>query len=70
MTVEELYDLDTDPGETENLLPDYRGDFGRLRAAVRDYLDVVRRSRASEGADAIVLDDAIREKLRALGYIE
>jgi hypothetical protein len=66
---EELYDLSSDPEEKTNLLPDAARDLGSLRAEARTFIDQARILRAERGGQEIVLDEALEEQLRALGYI-
>jgi len=67
---EELYDLSADPGERQNLLPGGAAKIGSLRGQVRDYLETVRQRRTEGGGGRILLDEALEEKLRALGYVQ
>ena len=67
---EELYDLSSDSGEHENLLPDHGDQIGGLRSHVRGYLELIRRRRAAGNGERIVVDDELAEKLRALGYVQ
>jgi arylsulfatase A-like enzyme len=66
---EELYDLSKDPGERTNLLSGAARDLGNLRAEVRQFIDQARILRAERRGQEIVLDEALEEQLRALGYI-
>jgi arylsulfatase A-like enzyme len=66
---EELYDLSRDPEERTNLLPDAARDLGNLRAEARTFVDQARILRAERRGQEIVLDEALEEQLRALGYI-
>jgi arylsulfatase A-like enzyme len=59
-----LYDLQTDPGETKNVLQDQR----RAYAALRDSL--TRWLAQNEGKGSAAAARAAQEKLRSLGYIE
>jgi hypothetical protein len=66
---EELYDLARDPGETKDILAGT--DAGAFRSRVRAFLEEVRTRRgAGEAAGAIVLDEEMRDRLRALGYLD
>lgn len=64
---EELYDLESDPREQQSVLAAHPGIASDLRKQLRSEL-------ASDGqaepADAAVIDDALMERLRALGYVE
>ena len=66
---EELFDLSSDSGEHENLLPYHDDQIGGLRSHVRGYLELVQQRRAG-GAGERIVDDELAEKLRALGYVQ
>jgi choline-sulfatase len=72
--LEELYDLDRDPGEKHNLIadrPDLAGMFRREMAAFAGRAAAYRRrSFNSSDANKITLDASEKEKLRALGYLK
>ena len=57
----ELYHLASDPGETDNLLRERRGDYARLRDAMSSY-----RSELESPAEA---DAETAERLASLGYL-
>ncbi len=61
----ELYDLLSDPGETQNIAAEHPELVGRMTGAGEAI-----RSRRSLERDEVALDQATREELRALGYIE
>ena len=61
----ELYDLQSDPGETRNIAADHPELVGRMTEAGEAI-----RSRRSVERDEVALDQATREELRALGYVE
>ena len=67
---EELYDLIRDPGRKPKPRarrpPPALEDF---RRGLSDYLEESRVYRAFDRGDAVIEDDAIRERLEALGYI-
>jgi arylsulfatase A-like enzyme len=65
---EELYDRSRDPGEREDLFG--KGDVEAFRSDVRRFLEDVRSRRSSDSARAIVLDEKMRDRLRALGYLD
>ena len=67
---EELYDLSSDPGEHENLLPEHGDKVGGLRSHVGDAIEKVQQRRAGDAGEQIVVDDELAEKLRALGYVQ
>jgi arylsulfatase A-like enzyme len=60
-----LFDLDADPGETTDLFKEGHPEVERLRGLLASYI-------AGDGAEpgAVELDEATREQLRALGYIQ
>lgn len=64
-TRHELYDLAVDPGETDNLYAVGPGDW----AARLESRRAQSRAKKVEAAAQIELDDAQREKLEALGYV-
>jgi arylsulfatase A-like enzyme len=68
---EELYDLSEDRGEKNDIIAQ-RGssDAEGLRSEVRTFLKDVRGLRAGDRAGAIVLDEKMRDRLRALGYLD
>ena len=61
----ELYDLLADPGETR----DIAGDHPRVVARLTEAGEAIR-SRRSVEREEVALDQATREELRALGYLE
>ena len=65
---EELYDLVNDPRETRNLLPEAATDAGSFRRQMWTFLDKAKRSREGRRSQPVELDEATRERLRALGY--
>jgi arylsulfatase A-like enzyme len=68
---EELYDLSEDRGETNDIIAQRgRRDVQALRSEVRTFLKDVRGLRAGDRAGAIVLDEEMRDRLRALGYLD
>lgn len=68
-TREELYDLARDPGEKSNLIERPGVDPGPFRAALRSYAATARELAPADDGD-IVLDEALMEELRTLGYID
>lgn len=66
---EELYDLMRDPGESHNLGLDDPPILEDFRRELADYLEESRIYRAFDQGDAVIEDDAIRDRLEALGYI-
>jgi len=68
---EELYDLSEDRGENNDIIAQRgRRDVQALRSEVRTFLKDVRGLRAGDRAGAIVLDEEMRDRLRALGYLD
>jgi choline-sulfatase len=63
----ELYDTETDPGETHNIAALYASRADRLERALRDFLD--RTSAKRPAAAPRPVDPAVEERLRALGYV-
>lgn len=59
-----LYDLQADPGETKNVLPNQRRAYAALHDALTRWLT------RNEGKGAADAARAAQEKLRSLGYIE
>ena len=69
MAREELYDLTVDPEEKNNL--ETSDDMTAFREELRAHLEKARRFRAEQqSGGAVVIDETIREQLRALGYIQ
>lgn len=62
----ELYDLDEDPGETENVLAAHPD----VAAAMERWLDWYLESEAAAQAVAEELDPEVVERLRSLGYLQ
>ena len=69
----ELYDLESDPGETVNLYDQLPGEVGKLMPLLREWLarDPDRNAdRTAEEEEALeALDPAARQQLETLGYI-
>ncbi|MFW6128725.1 MAG: sulfatase [Candidatus Aminicenantaceae bacterium] len=66
----ELYDMNKDPGETINLAGDrsYRGLCFRLLNKINDYYK--KADWKKQKKETVVLDEALRERLKSLGYIK
>ena len=65
LPIPELYDMDSDPGETSNQVSGMAGTAARLRQALRDY-----RAREEAGVNARIEEDAeTMRRLQALGYL-
>ena len=67
---EELYNLERDPHETDNLVDETPHNLEGSRSGLDAYLDEARAFRDWRQGDAVIEDDAIRERLRALGYLQ
>lgn len=69
----ELYDLESDPGETENLYDQLPGEVGKLMPLLREWLarDPDRETDRTEEEEKAIqaLDPAARQQLETLGYI-
>jgi hypothetical protein len=65
----ELYDLEKDPGETKNLAANiaYRDMCFELLNKINKLLD---QAGEIEKRDEVTLDQSLRERLKALGYIK
>jgi arylsulfatase A-like enzyme/predicted Zn-dependent protease len=63
----ELYDLQSDPGETVNLVEKQKGTADALGRALQDI--VARTTRAANGRQPARVDPEVEERLRALGYV-
>ncbi len=69
MVSEELYDLTADPEEKNNL--ETSDDMTAFREELRAHLERARRFRADqEKGGPVVIDDEVRERLQALGYMQ
>ena len=68
---EELYDLSVDPNEKDNVISRAERAARRsYREELRAYLAEGHRLRSQRRGETVILDEAIRENLEALGYIE
>ncbi|MBN1490514.1 MAG: sulfatase-like hydrolase/transferase [Phycisphaerae bacterium] len=65
----ELYDLQSDPGELNNLLPAQNSEAERLAQALQTWLDEVPTSETARGQTP-TMNPAVLEALRHLGYVE
>jgi arylsulfatase A-like enzyme len=63
-----LYDLEADPGETENLAEVWKNRTQELLARL-DEFHAISSGKAGSG-HTVTIDDETREKLKALGYIQ
>jgi arylsulfatase A-like enzyme len=66
----ELYDLASDPGETEDVSREYPDLVRKFEARVQAHLQRVAETAPDTTPDALDLDDATRHRLRALGYVD
>ena len=66
---EEFYDLLRDPGEHVDLHSAGLVDASFQRQQARTFLDEVRSARQRQGGGTILLDEELKERLRALGYL-
>ncbi len=64
----ELYDLEADPGETENRVDDHPDRVERYRERLTDHLKMVRET--NESLPDVSMDDETEERLKNLGYLE
>jgi arylsulfatase A-like enzyme len=69
LATSELYAVDRDPGETENLIAEH-ADVGSELRAHADAQETAARAMASAGGESQKLSTAEEEALRALGYID
>lgn len=60
---EELYDLQSDPGERNNVVAEHPEVVGELRRTMREKL------KQSPTGAAVAFDESLREELEALGYL-
>jgi arylsulfatase A-like enzyme len=67
LRTEELYDLDSDPEESENVIAQHPALASTLRAKLASY---ARPAAVDDAVSEIELDEAAKERLRALGYME
>jgi arylsulfatase A-like enzyme len=70
LVYEELYDLSQDEGELNNLLPDTEMGIEFFRDHAETYLATVRKARAGQRGQRIVIDEELKKSLEALGYVE
>lgn len=67
-STEELYDLETDAGERTNLITRDTPDAAQLRAFAREYWQRGSMDGGAQPHQLDEIDDATRERLKALGY--
>ena len=66
---EEIYDLVSDPGETRNLLDEPTLDTSLHRQQLYAYLQEAREYQQGRQGEAVITDETILERLKALGYV-
>ena len=67
---EELYDLQTDPGERHDLATASAAELRGFREKLRAYFQEAKRLRATRKGEKVVLDEEALQRLRTLGYVE
>jgi arylsulfatase A-like enzyme len=65
-----LFDLETDPMERENIAPAQPAVVHALMKIVREQQERVEQTRPAEAVEAPILDQAMLDRLRDLGYVE
>jgi hypothetical protein len=66
---DELYDLAQDPSERRNIVAERRDLAADMRRELWNLVERARRSRPP-AASSVALDPELRERLRALGYVQ
>lgn len=66
---EELYDLVADPKERNDLAGSSPLALGPFRQKARAYVDTVHATLATRHTEGLELDEALKERLRSLGYL-
>ncbi len=66
---EELYDLESDPLEQENLARAREREVDAFRESAKAYLDAARESRLRHLGGAIEIDEDVERSLKSLGYV-
>jgi arylsulfatase A-like enzyme len=66
----DLFDLQADPGERQNVSARHPAEVRRFQARVDAHLRAVAESEPANGAVAVELDEEVSRRLRDLGYIE
>lgn len=68
---EELYDLEHDPGETENAAGSFPDKARELKNIFSRHMDLLKSTNSEQTTDKETdVDSSIRERLRSLGYME
>jgi arylsulfatase len=67
---EELYDLQADPHEQTDLVCRYPEVSGNLRQIMADHLSGTKKKSTDRIADGPKMDQAVRDRLRVLGYVD
>jgi arylsulfatase A-like enzyme len=67
----ELYDLESDPGETRNLVEERPQVVEGLKRVLKEWSEPwIEAAYRNPGSAREILDEEVLERLRALGYIE
>jgi len=66
---EELYHLQDDPAETTNLAHQSQSEIRSFRQDLQAYLAEAQRLRSTRRGQEVVVDEVLRERLEALGYV-
>ena len=67
---EELYDLQDDPAEAVNLAPKSEGELRSFQRDLQAYLAEAKQLRSARRGQEVVVDELLRERLKALGYVD
>jgi len=70
MRKEELYDLEADPDERNNIADERQEELASFRNRLRTFLDSARALRSTRQGQDVELDEEVLERLRALGYVD
>jgi choline-sulfatase len=63
----ELYDLTSDPGETQNVIDRHRPEVQRFEAQLKDFISPA--GDGTEKVDTAMVDERVLEQLKSLGYV-
>ena len=68
----ELYDLESDPGETQNIETSnqYSSEIYRFETIINQHLDRIDKTKPVDSIPALDLDEKMIKRLRDLGYVE
>lgn len=67
---DELYDLDADPGEAQNLTEQHPTVVSRIRDRLKDYEQHIRATNEGLTQTQVEMDEEVKQRLRRLGYQE